>query len=52
VIQNVLHQLNLAAHGQTLLEAQSSLLAFLSSLEGSLEICSDAPDWDWNFSAN
>lgn len=34
VIQNVLPQLNLAAHGQTLAEAQSSLLAFLSDLEG------------------
>lgn len=49
VIQNVLPQLNLAAHGQTLLEAQSSLLAFLSSLEGPLEVCSDAPEWDWDF---
>jgi len=43
VIQNVLPQL-----GQTLVEAQASLLAFLSSLEGPLEICSDAPDWDWD----
>lgn len=49
VIQNVLPQLNLAAHGQTLLEAQSSLLAFLSGLEGPLEVCSDAPEWDWDF---
>ncbi|MBY8928133.1 3'-5' exoribonuclease [Pseudomonas sp. Wu6] len=48
VIQNVLPQLNLAAHGQTLVEAQTSLLAFLSNLEGLLEICSDAPDWDWD----
>jgi hypothetical protein len=47
-IQNVLPQLNLAAHGQTLVEAQSSLLAFLNDLEGPLEICSDAPDWDWD----
>ena len=23
------------------------MLAFLSNLEGPLEICSDAPDWDW-----
>ncbi|MCS4285756.1 hypothetical protein M2396_004060 [Pseudomonas sp. BIGb0278] len=49
VIQNVLPQLNLAAHGQTLVEAQSSLLAFLSDLEGPLEVCSDAPEWDWGF---
>jgi len=47
VIQNVLPQLNLAAHGQTLVEAQSSLLPFLSDLEGPLEVCSDAPAWDW-----
>ncbi|MBD8791039.1 3'-5' exoribonuclease [Pseudomonas syringae] len=49
VIQNVLPQLNLAAHGQTLVEAQASLLAFLSNLEGPLEVCSDAPEWDWDF---
>lgn len=48
VIQNVLPQLNLPTRGQTLVEAQSSLLAFLSNLEGPLEICSDAPDWDWD----
>jgi hypothetical protein len=49
VIQNVLPQLNLPLHGQTMVEAQTSLLAFLSNLEGPLEICSDAPDWDWDF---
>ncbi|WP_010218766.1 3'-5' exoribonuclease [Pseudomonas syringae group genomosp. 3] len=49
VIQNVLPQLELAAHGQTLVGAQSSLLAFLSDLEGPLEVCSDAPEWDWDF---
>lgn len=48
VILNVLPQLNVAAHGQTLVEAQSSLLAFLSDLEGALEVCTDAPEWDWN----
>lgn len=48
VIQNVLPQLNLPEHGQPLVEAQTSLLAFLGSLEGPLEICSDAPDWDWD----
>ncbi|WP_421666959.1 hypothetical protein [Pseudomonas veronii] len=48
VILNVLPQLNLAAHGHTLVEAQSSLLAFLSDLEGPLEVCSDAPEWDWD----
>lgn len=49
VIQNVLPQLDLARHGQSLAEAQTSLLAFLSKLEGPLEICSDAPEWDWDF---
>jgi len=49
VIQHVLPQLNPAAHGQTLVEAQSSLLAFLSDLEGPVEVCSDAPEWDWDF---
>ena len=49
VIQNVLPQLNLPVHGQTMVEAQTYLLAFLSNLEGPLEICSDAPDWDWDF---
>ncbi|WP_411565321.1 hypothetical protein ACLIN3_16480 [Pseudomonas orientalis] len=48
VIQNVLPQLNLPEHGQSLVEAQTSLLAFLSNLEGPLEICSDAPNWDWD----
>jgi hypothetical protein len=49
VIHNVLPQLKLDAHGHTLVEAQSSLLAFLSDLEGPLEVCSDAPNWDWDF---
>jgi hypothetical protein len=48
VIQNVLPQLDIPACGQRLVEAQVSLLAFLSNLEGPLEICSDAPDWDWD----
>lgn len=48
VIQNVLPQLNLPEHGQPLVEAQTSLLAFLNNLEVPLEICSDAPDWDWD----
>ena len=48
VIQNVLPQLDLSLHGQTLSEAQASLLAFLSDLEGPLEVCSDAPEWDWD----
>lgn len=49
VVQHVLPQLDTQTHGVTLVEAQSSLLAFLSDLEGLLEVCSDAPDWDWDF---
>ena len=50
VIQNVLPQLDVSLHGQTLSKAQTSLLAFLTNLDGLLEICSDAaPDWDWDF---
>lgn len=49
VTQNVLPQLNLPKHGQPLVEAQTSLFAFLGSLEGPLEVCSDAPEWDWDF---
>lgn len=49
VVQHVLPQLDTQTYGVTLVEAQSSLLAFLSDLEGPLEICSDAPDWDWDF---
>lgn len=48
VIQNILPQLDLSLHGQTLSEAQASLLAFLSDLEGPLEVYSDAPEWDWD----
>lgn len=32
-----------------MVEAQASLLAFLGSLEGLVEVCSDAPEWDWDF---
>lgn len=49
VIENVLPQLNLPTHGQTLAQAQASLLAFLGDLNGNLEVCSDAPAWDWEF---
>lgn len=52
VIQNVLPQLNLPAHGQPLVEAQTSLLAFLGGLEGLVDVCSDAPEWDWDFFAS
>jgi hypothetical protein len=49
VIKNVLPQLDLPEQGKTMAEAQKSLLAFLGNLNGNLEICSDAPEWDWDF---
>jgi hypothetical protein len=49
VLENVLPQLVLPEHGKTLAEAQESLLTFLGNLDGNLEICSDAPEWDWGF---
>lgn len=50
VIQNVLRQLNLPIYGMSLVEAQAVLRVFLDSIEGQLEVCSDAPDRDWDFS--
>jgi hypothetical protein len=49
VIQNVLPQLDLSLYGMSLVEAQAALRVFLGSIEGQLEVCSDAPDWDWDF---
>jgi hypothetical protein len=49
VIENVLPQLELQAHGVSLIDAQVALKTFLNGLDGSLEICSDAPEWDWDF---
>ena len=49
VIQNVLPQLSLPSYGMRLAEAQDKLKVFLNSLDGPLEVCSDAPDWDWDF---
>ncbi|EJM56197.1 3'-5' exoribonuclease [Pseudomonas sp. GM48] len=49
VIQNVLPQLNLSLYGMSLVEAQAALRVFLGCIEGQLEVCSDAPDWDWDF---
>ncbi|WP_415757653.1 hypothetical protein [Pseudomonas sp. LT1P18] len=49
VIQNVLPQLDLPIYGMSLVEAQASLRTFLDGIEGPLEICTDAPDWDWDF---
>ena len=49
VIENVLPQLNLPAHGVSLVGAQVALKTFLNGLDSPLEICSDAPEWDWDF---
>lgn len=49
VIKNVLPQLALARYGMSLVEAQAALGIFLAGIEGPLEVCSDAPDWDWDF---
>lgn len=49
VIKNVLPQLSLPNYGATLAEAQAALKIFLKGIEGPLEVCSDAPDWDWDF---
>lgn len=49
VIQNVLPQLDPRQYGQSLVEAQASLREFLGGFGGELEVCSDAPNWDWDF---
>lgn len=49
VIQHVLPQLDPSRHGMSFVKAQAALSVFLSSIEGQLEVCSDAPDWDWDF---
>ncbi|WP_223507998.1 3'-5' exoribonuclease [Pseudomonas sp. BF-B-25] len=53
VIEHVLPQLNPSLHGQTFAEAQASLSGFLACFDEMLEkICTDAPDWDWDFFCN
>lgn len=49
VIEHVLPQLNPSLHGQTFAEAQASLNGFLARFDEVTEICTDAPDWDWDF---
>lgn len=49
VIQNVLPQLDLQRHGQSRIDAQASLRKFLNRFDDLLEVCSDAPEWDWDF---
>ncbi|KPN94107.1 3'-5' exoribonuclease [Pseudomonas nunensis] len=49
VIHNVLPQLDHSLCGQSRREAQASLRRFLGSFAEELEVCSDAPHWDWGF---
>lgn len=49
VIQNVLPQLDLLQHGQSLIDAQASLRRFLGCFDEKFEVCSDAPNRDWKF---
>jgi hypothetical protein len=49
VVQHVLPQLDTQTHGVTVIEAQQALKMFLDRFEGPLEVCTDAPGWDWNF---
>lgn len=49
VIRNVLPQLDCLRYGQSLIEARASLRMFLGCFDEELEVCSDAPYWDWEF---
>ncbi|MGH8389936.1 MAG: hypothetical protein ACRESJ_31415 [Pseudomonas sp.] len=49
VIQNVLPQLDRLRYGQSLFVARTALRRFLSGVDEELEVCSDAPRWDWVF---
>jgi len=49
VIQNVLPHLDPLRYGQSFVEAQVFLRGFLGSFAEELEVCSDAPYWDWRF---
>jgi hypothetical protein len=49
VIEHVLPQLNPSVYGQTLVGAQAALSGFLARFDEVLEICTDAPNWDWDF---
>lgn len=49
VIEHVLPQLDQNTHGRTVAEAQAGLAKFIGGFDGVVQICSDAPDWDWEF---
>lgn len=48
-IQNVLPQLELLQYGESLAGARASLRKFLGCFGEEVEVCSDAPHWDWKF---
>ncbi|MNJ65194.1 hypothetical protein D3C77_611910 [compost metagenome] len=52
MVDVVLPQLDNEKYGVTFVQAQEMLSDFLSKFEGQLEICSDAPAWDWEFFAD
>ena len=47
VVETVLPQLDLQRHGQTIADAKALLQKFFLLFDVTLEICSDAPAWDW-----
>lgn len=49
VIEHVLPQLDPQAFGCTVAEAKTRLAKFISGFREVVQICSDAPDWDWEF---
>ncbi|MFP3863162.1 3'-5' exoribonuclease [Pseudomonas capeferrum] len=51
VIDTVLPQLDNEKYGATFTLAQAMLAEFLGRFEEQVEICSDAPAWDWDFFA-
>lgn len=42
-------RVSLPRYGMSLVEAQAALRVFLGNIDCQLEVCSDAPDWDWDF---
>lgn len=49
VVKTVLPQLDLQRHGKTLADAKEQLQKFFHRFDVNLQICSDAPEWDWKF---
>lgn len=45
----MLPQLDLERNGQSLIDTQTSLQKILDGFDDPLEVCSDAPEWDWGF---